>query len=87
MSPIPSIFIALFEKVLASLLKGCLLVKAVRACVQWAEEMNFGWASAARNAAMRKSGHGCWTMRLKDGKPLESRQAQEIEFAKVSTAS
>ena len=53
--------------VLTPLLKSCLLVKAVRLCVQWAEELNLAWAAAARQAAKRTSGRGRWTMRLKDG--------------------
>lgn len=57
-------------EVLAPLLKSCRLVKAVRLCVQWAEELNLGWAAAARQAAKRTSGHGRWTARLKDGTTL-----------------
>ena len=57
-------------EVLTLLLKSCLRVKAVRLCVQWAEEMTLGWAAAARQAAKRTSGHGRWTTRLKDGTTL-----------------
>ena len=57
-------------EVLTPLLKSCLRVKAVRLCVQWAEEMNHGWAAAARQAAKRTSGRGRWTARLKDGTTL-----------------
>lgn len=57
-------------EVLTPLLKNCLRVKAVRLCVQWAEEMNLGWAAAARQAAKRTSGRGRWTARLKDGTTL-----------------
>ena len=57
-------------EVLALLLKSCLRVKAVRLCVQWAEELNLGWAAAARQAAKRTSGRGRWTTRLKDGTTL-----------------
>lgn len=55
---------------LAPLLKNCLRVKVVRLCVQWSDEMNLGWAAAARQAATRTSGHGRWTARLKDGTTL-----------------
>ena len=57
-------------EVLTHFLKSCLRVKAVRLCVQWAEEMNHGWAGAARHAAKRTSGRGRWTARLKDGTTL-----------------
>ena len=57
-------------EVLTPLLKSCLRVKAVRLCVQWAEEMSLGWAAAARQAAKRTSGRGRWTTRLKDGTTL-----------------
>lgn len=56
--------------VLTPLLKNCLRVKAVRLCVQWAEEMHLGWAGAARQAAKRTSGRGRWSARLKDGTTL-----------------
>ena len=58
---------SLRPEVLTPLLKSCLMVKAVRLCVQWAEELNLAWAAAARQAAKRTSGRGRWTMRLKDG--------------------
>lgn len=61
---------SLRAEVLTPLLKSCLLVKAVRLCVQWAEELNLGWAAAARSAAKRTSGRGRWTARLKDGTTL-----------------
>lgn len=57
-------------EVLTPLLKNCLRVKAVRLCVQWAEEMSLDWAAAARQAAKRTSGRGRWTARLKDGTTL-----------------
>ena len=57
-------------EVLAHLLKSCLRVKAVRLCVQWAEEMNLGWAAAARQAAKSTGGRGRWTAPLKDGTAL-----------------
>jgi len=59
---------ALRPEVLATLLKHCLRVKVARLCVQWAEEMNLEWASAARNSA--KLGKGRWCSRLKDGSTL-----------------
>lgn len=61
---------SLRAEVLTPLLKNCLLVKAVRLCVQWAEELNLDWAAAARSAAKRTSGRGRWTTRLKDGTTL-----------------
>ena len=61
---------ALRAEVLTPLLKSCLLVKAVRLCVQWAEELNLSWAAAARQAAKRTRGRGRWTTRLKDGTTL-----------------
>lgn len=61
---------AVRPEVLAPLLKSCLRVKAVRLCVQWAEEMSLDWAAAARQAAKRTSGRGRWTARLKDGTTL-----------------
>lgn len=57
-------------EVLTPLLKNCLRVKAVRLCVQWAEEMSLDWAAAARQPAKRTSGHGRWSARLKDGTTL-----------------
>lgn len=61
---------ALRAEILSPLLKNCLRVKAVRLCVQWAEELNLDWADAARQAAKRTSGRGRWTARLKDGTTL-----------------
>jgi len=61
---------SLHAEMLTPLLKSCLLVKAVRRCVQRAEELNLGWAAAARSASKRTSGHGRWTTRLKDGTTL-----------------
>ena len=57
-------------EVLTLLLKNCLRVKAVRLCVQLAEEMNLEWVGAARLAAKHTSGHGSWAARLKDGTTL-----------------
>lgn len=53
--------------VLAMLLKNCRRVKVVRLCVNWSQELNLPWASAARKAANGQSGRGRWTGRLKDG--------------------
>jgi len=61
---------SLRAEVLTPLLKSCLFVKAVRLCVQWAEELNLTWAVTARQAAKRTSGRGRWTARLKDGTTL-----------------
>lgn len=57
-------------EVLDPLLKNCAQVKAVRLCVQWAEELNLGWAASARKSSRRTSGRGRWTARLKDGTTL-----------------
>ena len=61
---------SLRTEVLTPLLKNCLRVKAVRLCVQWAEELDLGWAADARRAAKRTCGRGRWTARLKDGTTL-----------------
>lgn len=61
---------ALRPEVLEPLLKNCLLVKAVRLCVQWAEEMDLPWAAAARKASKQTRGRGRWSARLKDGSVL-----------------
>lgn len=55
--------------VLGSLLKHCPVVKVVRLCVQWAEELNLDWATEARAAAGPR-GRGRWTNRLPDGTTL-----------------
>ena len=57
-------------KELAVLLKNCRMVKAVRLCVVWAEELGLPWAAAAREAAAGKLGTGRWIKRLKDGSTL-----------------
>lgn len=57
-------------KELAVLLKSCRMVKAVRLCVVWAEELGLTWAVAAREAAEGKLGTGRWIKRLKDGSTL-----------------
>ena len=58
---------SLRSEVLTTLLKNCRRVKVVRLCVSWAEELNLPWAAAAKTAAEKRSGHGRWTHRLKDG--------------------
>lgn len=58
------------SETLARLLRSCKMVKAVRLCVGWAEELDLPWASKAREAAKGKMGHGRWVARLKDGSTL-----------------
>jgi len=55
---------------LAKLLSACRMVKAVRLCVVWAEELDLPWAAKAREAAKGKMGTGRWIARLKDGSTL-----------------
>ncbi len=55
---------------LAKLLSSCRMVKAVRLCVGWAEELGLPWAAKAREAADGKMGTGRWVARLKDGSTL-----------------
>ena len=55
--------------VLRSLLEHCHRVKAVRLCVQWAEEMNLSWAPDVRKLAGPR-GHGRWVGKLPDGTTL-----------------
>jgi hypothetical protein len=57
-------------EVLTTLLKNCLRVKVTRLCVQWAEELNLDWATAARSATKGRLGTGRWSSRLKDGTTL-----------------
>ncbi len=57
-------------EVLEPLLKSCLRVKVVRLCVQWAEELNLGWAATARQSVKRTLGRSRWSTRLKDGTTL-----------------
>lgn len=57
-------------KELAVLLKHCRMVKAVRLCVVWAEELGLPWAAEAREAAAGKLGTGRWIKRMKDGSTL-----------------
>jgi hypothetical protein len=55
---------------LAKLLSSCRMVKAVRLCVGWSEELGLPWAGKARVAAEGKMGTGRWVARLKDGRTL-----------------
>lgn len=55
---------------LAELLSACRMVKAVRLCVGWSEELGLPWAGQARKAAVGKIGTGRWVARLKDGRTL-----------------
>lgn len=55
---------------LAKLLSACRMVKAVRLCVGWSEELDLPWAAKAREAAKGKMGTGRWITRLKDGSTL-----------------
>ena len=55
-------------EVLTTLLEHCPQVKVRRLCIQWAEELNLGWATLARKSC--KLGKGRWSTRLKDGTTL-----------------
>lgn len=55
---------------LTRLLKACRMVKTVRLCVGWSEELGLPWAAKAREAAQGKMGHGRWVARMKDGSTL-----------------
>lgn len=55
---------------LAKLLSACRMVKAVRLCVGWSEELGLPWATKAREAAERNMGTGRWVARMKDGSTL-----------------
>lgn len=57
-------------KTIRRLLGSCRMVKAVRLCVGWAEELGLPWATEAREAAKGKMGTGRWVTRLKDGSTL-----------------
>ena len=58
---------------LATLLKHCQRVKVRLLCVQWAEELNLPWASAARNAAGTRHGRSRWNFQFKNGTALNIR--------------
>lgn len=55
---------------LMRLLAACRMVKAVRLCVVWSEELDLTWAPQAREAAAGRMGTGRWVTRLKDGSTL-----------------
>lgn len=55
---------------LATLLQHCQMTKAIRLCVNWAEEFGLPWAEMAREAAAERMGRGRWVRRLKDGSTL-----------------
>lgn len=55
---------------LARLLAACRMVKAVRLCVLWSEELGLPWAGTARRASAGRMGSGRWVSRLKDGSTL-----------------
>lgn len=55
---------------LGMLLAGCRMVKAIRLCVTWSEQLGLPWADAARVAAADRMGTGRWIKRLKDGTTL-----------------
>ena len=55
---------------LAVLLTHCRMIKAIRLCVTWAEELELPWAAKARDAAADHMGSSRWVKRLKDGSTL-----------------
>jgi hypothetical protein len=55
---------------LRRLLAACRMVKAVRLCVGWSEELDLPWAAKAREAAAERMGTGRWVSRLKNGRTL-----------------
>jgi hypothetical protein len=55
---------------LVRLLMACRMIKAVRLCVGWSEELGLPWAAQAREAAEGKMGTGRWVARMKDGSTL-----------------
>lgn len=55
---------------LMRLLSSCRMVKAVRLCVTWSEELGLPWATKAREGAEGKMGNGRWIARMKDGSTL-----------------
>jgi hypothetical protein len=57
-------------KQLSTLIKHCRMIKAVRLCVIWAEELSLPWAEAVRQAVGSKPGNSRWVKRLKDGRTL-----------------
>lgn len=55
---------------LKGLLAACRMVKAVRLCVVWSEDLGLPWAAQAREAATGRMGSGRWISRLRDGRTL-----------------
>lgn len=55
---------------LMRLLAACRMIKTVRICVVWAEELGLPWAPQAREAAAGRIGTGRWVARMKDGRTL-----------------
>lgn len=49
---------------------SCRMVKAVRLCVYWAQELGLEWAESARSAVPEANRKGRWVGKLKDGKTL-----------------
>jgi hypothetical protein len=48
----------------------CRMVKAIRLCVTWAEQLGLPWAESAREASGDRMGTSRWIKRLKDGTTL-----------------
>ncbi len=55
---------------LAVLLTNCRMVKAVRLCVNWSNELELPWAEEARSAVNDKLGSTRWVKQLNDGSTL-----------------
>jgi hypothetical protein len=55
---------------LGSLLIKCRMVKTIRLCVTWAEQLGLPWAESAREASGDRMGTSRWVKRLKDGSTL-----------------
>lgn len=55
---------------LGSLLTKCRMVKTIRLCVTWAEQLGLPWAESAREASGDRMGTSRWIKRLKDGTTL-----------------
>jgi len=55
---------------LGLLLAKCRMVKAIRLCVNWAEQLGLPWAESAREASGDRMGTSRWIKRLKDGTTL-----------------
>lgn len=55
---------------LATLLKQCQRVKVRALCVQWSEELNLPWASAARKAFGSRHAKRRWNFQFKSGTTL-----------------